>query len=460
MDIDLKDLLKRLFNPLNPKQVANDFKAISDKIEVFISRTQTEIAQYGSNIIEDTSAKDYFNKNKSSIEEYEVILNAMLSHILDTDDYENGTFCKKTCPNWEHIQTAYILHILNNLEITASTWTVKGSVRSIKEILEGLIKGQREEDGSWGEDFYDVCITLSALLLYQGNYGYLKGLKDAISKALKLILSEIDDDFKNQKNKEWYGAGFMGAALYLFSRHFHDISNGGYGLNQENIKGVVKKLLKLSHSYDKNVGREFEFYSSDYTSEPTTPDIWHTAEMIIGLKYYNDTPELNGGANVPYANKLNWIKHQAYKNGGLWCSDMGSRFSFIVTGRVLHALALADESYYKNAMVKLADILKRHYNLNRKSGLIYDLPVTINLLLGISAKKSVKIKKELNETLSGILLREVQETLKEAAGIKQTVDTYKSKYIKLNNYFIIFSISFFLFSIGFLLSSIVKWLIK
>jgi hypothetical protein len=67
MDIDLKDLLKRLFNPLNPKDIVNDFKLVSEEIESFISRTQTEIAQYGSNIIEDTAAKDYFSSNESLI---------------------------------------------------------------------------------------------------------------------------------------------------------------------------------------------------------------------------------------------------------------------------------------------------------------------------------------------------------------------------------------------------------
>ena len=81
-------------------------------------------------------------------------------------------------------------------------------------------------------------------------------------------------------------------------------------------------------------------FKSDLTSNPTTPDEWHTAEVLIGL--HHSSSEF--GSNTPIMSKcVKWLESRR-GDRFLWCNDMGSRISFIITGRVLHALALVDPS--------------------------------------------------------------------------------------------------------------------
>lgn len=420
---NLKDIINFALQDWSPEAIINNFNPIKEDIYNLLSTTRSTIDGYKTHLIEDEAFSDA---------EYEKILNTMLYCVLCVDDYENGTFCKKTCPNWEHIQTAYILHILNNLSLTPSKWNVKGIGRSMEDILNGLIAGNT--NGYWGEDFYDTCYTLSALLLYKGKYSFLAHFNDVIQKSLDWIYDTIDQNFTAEKNKEWYGAGFMGAGLYLFCRHYTDITRSGY-MTHDKIKQTIDKLINSLQNYDK-----VNYYESDLISNPTTPNEWHTAEALIGLKYYNDTSALNSGTPIDFNTKTTWLKRQC--SNGLWCHNMGSRFSFVVTGRAVHALSLTDSSFN---LLSLINVLKIHYKSNKETGLIYDLPVTINLLLGMSAQSTVHIKKTITDTLIGLVFRNMEELFSSLTSIKTKAEEFETKYKRVKN-ILLFTITTFIIS--------------
>ena len=102
---------------------------------------------------------------------------------------------------------------------------------------------------------------------------------------------------------------------------------------------------------------------------------------------------------------------------------MGSRISFIITGRVLHALALVDSSKAGAAIARLAPVLKHHQtSFACSTGLVYDLPVTINLMLGISAKTSVKKRTSQNQLQTAILATQMHDLLERVGKVKQAAD--------------------------------------
>ena len=167
------------------------------------------------------------------------------------------------------------------------------------------------------------------------------------------------------------------------------------------------------------------YFKSDLTSHPTTPDEWHTAEVLIGLHY--SSSEL--GSNAPIMTKcVKWLESRR-GDRFLWCNDMGSRISFIITGRVLHALALVDPSKAGVAIGRLVPVLKHHQtDFACSAGLVYDLPVTINLMLGISAKPSVKKRTSQNQLQTAILATQMHDLLEHVGKVKQATDKYATLY--------------------------------
>jgi hypothetical protein len=112
---------------------------------------------------------------------------------------------------------------------------------------------------------------------------------------------------------------------------------------------------------------------------------------------------------------------------------MGSRFSFIVTGRIIHALNLVDVNNMNTTVLPwYYSLLRKYYELHETddSGLIYDLPVTISLLLGMSASDSVNIKKAHNQMQSAIFAEKIQIMQQKMKNVIDIVDTFEQKYKK------------------------------
>ncbi len=421
MNIDLKDHLKATLDRLNPLEAARAFSNISAQLENVIRHTNEKVSRISANLIEDTQPTEIAGEPVTA-ERYQDILNRMLTGILSSSDYRGGLFCASTSPNWEHVQSAYILVMLHELQLPSGSWIVEDQVRSVEQIIVGLIGAQRA-NGSWGEDFYDTCLCLSALLLYKGSHGSLDGFARAISNGLRFVLDEIRSDFATQKLREWYGAGFYGVAMYLCGRHASDIPAYGVGIvDEKSVKTLIVELLAKAKTFLVEEHGKPTYFKSDDTSQPTTPNEWHTAEMLIGLSYAAQLLNAKDQIRELTTNCLRWLNDRRGSNR-LWCHNMGSRLAFIITGRVLHALALTDDRAAGAAIARLRPVLLEHEVAGpRSTGLICDLPVTINLMLGISAKKSVRKRIDQNALQSVILAQFLHDAMEEAGRVKNEAD--------------------------------------
>jgi hypothetical protein len=322
---------------LNPSTVRRRFFEIGNDLEKVIRDAHEELSRVEEKIVEDIDASAYLAGKTVTKEAYEDILTKLFNSILEAEDYREGRFCHATCPNWEHIQTAYVLHIFDQLELPLGSWYVHDERRSVQNMIAALIHEQLP-DGTWGEDFYDTCYTLSALLVLHNTHSSLPGYQKAVLRAVTSILQEIKAGFAASLNKEWYGAGFYGAALALFGRHGEQLCQQRTGnLRSDEVRHIIQELLRGAMKFYEENGTSVRF-KADLTSNPTTPDEWHTAEMLIGLYYCRgwiapDPTMVSGG--------IQWLESQR-GDRPLWCNEMGSRLAFINTGRVLHALALVD----------------------------------------------------------------------------------------------------------------------
>lgn len=421
MNIDLKDHLKATLARLNPLEAARAFSNISAQLENLIRHTNEKVSRISANLIEDTQPIEIAGETVTA-ERYQDILNRMLTGILSSSDYRGGLFCGSTSPKWEDIQSAYILLMLHELQLPSGSWIVEDQVRSVEQIIVALIGVQRA-NGSWGEDFYDTCMCLSALLLYKGSHGSYDGFAGAISKGLRFVLDEIHSEFATQKLGEWYGAGFYGVAMYLCGRHASDIPVYGVKIAGENsMKSLLLELLGKAKTFLVEEDGKLTYFKSDDTSQPTTPDEWHTAEMLIGLSYAAQLLDAKDQIRELTTNCLRWLNVRLGSNR-LWCHDMGSRLAFIITGRVLHALALTDDPSAGKAIAQLLPVLSEHeFAGPHSTGLICDLPVTINLMLGISARKSVQKRIDQNALQSVILAQFLHDAMEEAGRVKNEAD--------------------------------------
>ena len=339
MNISPNDFIKKILGRVRPQMYQTALSTISHKTTEIIDDLRIQANKYSSNLISDSSAQRYAD----DVSAYDEMINSMLASILESDDYTDGTFCKISCPDWEHIQTAYILKILYNLGMINATWGESHSIRSIKIIIEGLINAQREE-GSWGEDFYDTCYTLNILFLYYPSYQSIEQYKETIGKALSWVTDTIENDFIDQVQCEWHGAGFIGSSLTLFCNNYNTIDANFKLPGNATIDTVINVLTEKAKSYYRE-NESNGFFTSDTISQPSTPDIWHTAEMILGLNdllncsnVYHQYKEFK----IILNNSVEWLYHQKHEKG-LWYHDMGSHLSFIVKGRVINAFCEVNE---------------------------------------------------------------------------------------------------------------------
>lgn len=424
MNISPNDFIKKILGRVRPQVYQTALSAISHKTIDIIDDLRVQANKYSSNLISDSSAQLYVD----DVASYDEMINSMLVSILESDDYINGTFCKISCPDWEHIQTAYILKILYNLGMINAIWGESHSIRSIKIIIEGLINGQHEE-GSWGEDFYDTCYTLNILFLYYSNYQSIEQYKETIGKALAWVTATIENNFIDQVKCEWYGAGFIGSSLTLFCNNYIIIGTNFKLPKNTTIDTIINSLTEKAKFYyreDTNNG----FFTSDTTSQPSTPDIWHTAEMILGLSDLLNCSNVNHQYeefNTILNNSIEWLYHQKHEHG-LWYHDMGRHLSFIVTGRVINAFCEVSRDRTDIILRDFLLILRQHCETGSgRKGLIYNLPVTINILNGLSSKKSIYRKEEVNQYSTALLAKHVNTTLEDLNQLVEFTKNEKQK---------------------------------
>ena len=116
MKADIKDIAKWMLDKIHPTSINRDLVHIRNELLSIVSDAQATISDYPTNLIIEDKAIHKFSCDANTKAEYELLLNKMFRAIIMTEDYENGIFCKLSCPSWQHIQTAYILHIFSNIK--------------------------------------------------------------------------------------------------------------------------------------------------------------------------------------------------------------------------------------------------------------------------------------------------------------------------------------------------------
>lgn len=413
--ITIDGLVDAAAEVLDPRNIQRRFTSISQSLENIIRNAHDDLSRVEEKLVEVTGA--FGGDTGISKTDFESLASEMLSSILQASDFHNGLFCHSTAPDWEHIQTAYVLQIFDYLQLPQGSWFVRDQRRSVEQMLLALVHSRRP-NGSWGEDFYDTCYACNSLLLLSKTHAYVTGIDAAIRQAISSILDTIDNGFSDQFDQEWYGAGFYGAALALLGRHSAELCRADRQiLTMSRIESLAQKLLEGATTfYEERSG--LAHFKSDRRSTPTTPDEWHTAEMLVGLHYAQRVLR----SEIPVSMCTQWLRHRLGQRH-LWCDEMGSRISFIITGRVLHALALTDEAAWAFSINRVAPVLERYQGrMTPAFGLVYDLPVTINLLLGISAKSNVRKRTSHNQLQTAIIAGQLHALLDQVADVKRAAD--------------------------------------
>jgi hypothetical protein len=137
-----------------------------------------------------------------------------------------------------------------------------GPAESIRNAVTWLETAQRD-DGSWGEDLWDTCQVLVALHLC----GYTASLP-CVQRGLELIRFHVDHHWPDRESY-WFGPGFHGAAVELFSI---------YG-DQRYLELSMRDLWE---GWDQAAGC---FRSApEMAGTGRAPAGWHTATALIGLQ--------------------------------------------------------------------------------------------------------------------------------------------------------------------------------
>jgi hypothetical protein len=270
-----------------------------------------------------------------------------LSFLLSSQSDE-GYWGSPNWPMWQPIMTVQVIELLSrsgmplNSEWLITTATSRERrVGSTKKAFDWLISVQNE-DGSWGEDFFDTCQVVKAML----SAGYRLDFPE-LRKALDYLRQAISEDWQSEAKKPWFGPGFYAAGVEVFSRL----------RNQAFVDSLISQILE---SQDPETGK---FYGpKDGAGNYLIACEWHTSQVLMAL--YSIEPILSR----KIAQALDWLISVQNEDGS-WGG-----------GWQIHI-------YTANAVVALATLRGREFDpvrkgfkwfLNRQepSGRILDLGVT------------------------------------------------------------------------------------
>ena len=232
---------------------------------------------------------------------------------------------------------------------------------------------QQQGDGQWGEDLWDTCEVVKALLAM--------GLPDdidAIEKALVLVRQAVDENWPMAPNY-WTGPGQLGNALQVFGL----AADSHYG----NL--VANQLLEQQ---DPGTG---EFNGG--VGIGRGPIEWHTACALMGLL----SADMAACDPERIAHGIEWLKF-AQSGDGSWCPGQ-TQLTCYITRNAVVALTMAEGSKSASA------VLGTDYLVNRwcKS---FPNPATSETLMAASCLAYTH-HQDLYGSISFSLLTDTQQLL-------------------------------------------------
>jgi prenyltransferase beta subunit len=182
---------------------------------------------------------------------------------------ENGAWGAADYPPWTDVITAFTLQVLTAFGFHEnSEWIVTRSdsahsyIGGVQKAIDCLVFNQ-QSNGRWGEDFFDTCQVLKALLPYRGKLD----LEPPITKGLSYVRAQILANWAEESGGEWYGPGFFAAAIDVF--------------NFLNETDTVNRLLELLYSTQDVTG---PFCSAEKLAhESIDLCLWHTSLAVLSM---------------------------------------------------------------------------------------------------------------------------------------------------------------------------------
>lgn len=245
----------------------------------------------------------------------------LISYLLNSQSDE-GCWGPEEYLYFRPIMTVQAIETLLRMGLNINTeWEIFGSgtnpirIGSIKKAFDWLISAQNS-DGGWGEDFWDTCQVIKALL-----YGGYPSQTPAIEKGVEYLRHIINEQWKPELDKQWFGPAFYAAGAEVFAL-----------IGETNV--VTSLIRQIWDSQDVSEGK---FCGPKLPSGGYRIDcVWHTSQVLIAFHEIGASSASSSKINQA----VNWLKTTQSESGS-W----GQGFDWaehIFTGNALAALSLHD----------------------------------------------------------------------------------------------------------------------
>lgn len=241
---------------------------------------------------------------------------------------EMGSWGTVDYPPWTDVITGMTLQLLHSLGFhEASEWEITRGESAVayrgglSRAVTYLLTSQRST-GQWGEDFFDTCQVIKALIPFRPRFN----LAQAIDCGLDFVRTRLNADWDRESDSEWYGPGFIAAAVELF-----------------NILGdhdTVNELLELLYQHQQNDGA---FFSEPVLGSTDINElaVWHTAWAILAMHSLGLPPTAQRLASA-----VSWLETHQNPDGSWGFSLTRQRAIFTSYGILALATVAGLQSQY------------------------------------------------------------------------------------------------------------------
>jgi len=157
----------------------------------------------------------------------------------------------------------------------------------------GWLKSAQREDGSWGEDTWDTCLAIKALLR-----SGVRAEESCVITAIAYLKDRVDAGWALDEQAYWFGPAFISAAMEVF--------------NLIGDLGRANACLAQLWEFWEEGGRFEPPLENGRNSSVRAPTVWHTACAIIGLYSFGTPPSLDR-----VSQSLRWLLDEQ-DDSGCW----------------------------------------------------------------------------------------------------------------------------------------------